>query len=245
MKKKIRNEKMWTRVYFLGAIIVLLMLFSLIFSVRSMNKISEEAVSYVGQTMKNVQTQDGESVDIEAVQKEIKSYASGTTRHFLIFGILFALAAVVFLVWLVLQMIAQMQSVEDMLKKLSEEEFQIDSEEDLQNGMEHLDGMAESIEILRRKISAQMITVKNETKDLEQELHSIHSGMDGMDSRVQEILEAAQRASSSIEAIDTSAEEMNRFSQDIQETAKNMALRVQQGAEQADDTLHVVPPKTR
>ena len=99
MKKMMRSGKVWTRVYFLGFAVILLFLFGFIFSVRSMNRISEEAVSCVGQEMQNVPVQEGESIDTAAVQKEISSAVSGITRRFLIFGILSVSIAVILLVW--------------------------------------------------------------------------------------------------------------------------------------------------
>ncbi len=234
MKKMVRSGKVWTRVYFLGSAVILLFLFGFIFSVRSMNRISEEAVSCVGQEMQNVPVQEGESIDTAAVQKEISSAVSGITRRFLIFGILSVSIAVILLVWMVLHMISSVNSIDHALKKLSEEDFWDAPEEDKGIRLEKFDSISASIDKLRETVRTQISNVKNETADLAQKLDHVYSQIDGMDNRIQEIFEAAQQASSCIDAIDTSSSEMGRFSKEIQEAAKNMALRVQKGAEQAD-----------
>ena len=233
MKKTKRSGKVWTRIYLLAFAVILLMLFGLIFSVRSMNRISDEAVTYVEQTSLKEQ----ESYGMAEVQQQIVSAASGIKRQYLIFAILIVIVVAVLLVCLISHMILSVQTIEDAVKKMSEEDFSADAKEKIHKDMEALgnfDSISESLEKLYETVSAQISETGKDTAVLVQKLDSVYLEMDGLDSRVQGMIEALEQASSDMNSIDTKTATMDHFSGEVQEAAKNMALRVQKGAEQAD-----------
>ena len=233
MKKLKRSGKVWTRIYLFAFAVILLMIFGLIFSVRSINRISDEAVTYVGQTSPKEQ----ESYDMAEVQQQIESAALGIKRQYLIFGILLVIAAVVLLIWMICHMIVSVQTIEDVLKKMSEEDFLADTKENIRGDMETLenfDSISESLEKLHETVCAQISEARKETAVLAQKLDGVYLEMDGMDGNIQGMIEVLEKASSDMNSIDTYTAQMDHFSREIQEAAKNMALRVQKGAEQAD-----------
>ena len=233
MKKLKRSGKVWTRIYLFAFAVILLMIIGLIFSVRSINRISDEAVTYVGQTSPKEQ----ESYNMAEVQQQIESAALGIKRQYLIFGILLVIAAVVLLVWMICHMIVSVQTIEDVLKKMSEEDFLADTKENIRGDMETLenfDSISESLEKLHETVCAQISEARKETAVLAQKLDGVYLEMDGMDGNIQGMIEVLEKASSDMNSIDTYTAQMDHFSREIQEAAKNMALRVQKGAEQAD-----------
>lgn len=228
-----RNLRVRTKLFLIGAGFMLFLIFSMYFSTSSMDRIHDKAITIIEQESKALQSGDS-SLDIAAVEEEFNSYTSQKSRQYFIICIIYMLIEGYFLVRIVVHIVRPLRAVEENLEKISEGDFSAKLDSEYLKPGDDFGMLARSIEKMRKNVSGLIGNVKHEASGISHVVDGINLNINELNSEIEDVSATTEELAASMQETAATTDEINRMSQEIEAAAKNIAVRAQDGAGQSE-----------
>lgn len=182
--------------------------------------------------------------DIAEMEQDFKEYSNGKMRFFLVICILSAILIAILLFVISTGIAKPLKQSLICINAMAKGNFCEKTKEKYLKRKDDFGILLNSLEMMRVQIQELIGDVKKESDGIINMIGQIYSNIDFLNSEVEEVSATTEELAAGMEETAASSEEINAMSREIENAAKNIAVRAQEGADQAEQ-IHERANKTK
>lgn len=172
---------------------------------------------------------------IAEATKKADAYTDAKTRLFLVVCVAFAVAIILFLSFMIINITKPLKAVGVSLKNMSEGNFSLQADHKLLKRKDDFGILMNIAEKMRTDIGNLINDVKEETKLITGSVNGIRQDMDNLNNEIDDVSSTTIQLSASMEETSAASGDISQMTREIESAARNVAERAQEGAERAED----------
>lgn len=172
---------------------------------------------------------------IAEATKKADAYTNAKTRLFLVVCVAFAVAIILFLSYMIINITKPLKAVGVNLKNMSEGNFSLQADHKLLKRKDDFGILMNIAEKMRTDIGNLINDVKEETKLITGSVNGIRQDMDNLNNEIDDVSSTTIQLSASMEETSAASGDISQMTREIESAARNVAERAQEGAERAED----------
>ena len=172
---------------------------------------------------------------IAEATKKADAYTNAKTRLFLVVCVAFAVAIILFLFYMIINITKPLKAVGVNLKNMSEGNFSLQADHKLLKRKDDFGILMNIAEKMRTDIGNLINDVKEETKLITGSVNGIRQDMDNLNNEIDDVSSTTIQLSASMEETSAASGDISEMTKEIESAARNVAERAQEGAERAED----------
>lgn len=171
---------------------------------------------------------------IAQYRTEFSAYARQKAITLVGFCIAFLIVVLVLVMMIASDITKTLKEVMDGISVIADGDFTHAPDQKYLSRKDDFGQLSNTVDKMRATLQELIGRVKSEAIDIDGGVGSINESISTLNSEIEEVSATTEQLAASMEETAASATEINNISQQIEETAKNMATRAQDGAEQSE-----------
>lgn len=171
---------------------------------------------------------------IEMYDSEFSSFANKKAVSLVICCIAFLLLVIIFVTMISVDITRTLKKVVDDIEVMAGGNFTQAIDKKYLTRKDDFGQLSNTIDEMRSTLQKLIGKVKTEAGDIDSGVGSINESISTLNSEIEDVSATTEQLAASMEETAATATEINTMSQEIEEAARGMAIRAQDGAEQAE-----------